>query len=104
MPTRTLVLFSAGPAWVGGRSSREQAHWDGHAAFIDELTERGLLMAGGPFGDQSGGMNILAEPLAPAEVEQLYASDPFVVHGIFVLERSVPWQVFVDRWDASASG
>jgi uncharacterized protein len=98
MPTRTVVLFSAGPAWVSGRGSRQQAYWDGHAAFIDDLTERGLLLAGGPFGDESGGMNILASPMARADVERLYATDPFLMHGIFRLERVVPWLVFVDRW------
>jgi uncharacterized protein YciI len=98
MPTRTVVVFSAGPAWVPGRGSRAQAYWDGHAAFIDNLTERGLLVAGGPFGDESGAMNILAGPLERADVERLYATDPFVVNGIFVLERIVPWIVFVDNW------
>ena len=36
------------------------------------------------------------------DVERLYATDPFLVHGIFVLERVAPWLVFVDRWCASA--
>src|SRR5438128_7464093 len=49
MPARTVIVFSAGPAWVSGSGSRQQAHWEGHAAFIDDLTERGLLVAGGPF-------------------------------------------------------
>jgi uncharacterized protein YciI len=97
-PTLTVVLFSTGPAWATGRGSREQAYWDGHAAFIDDLTERGLLLAGGPFGDESGAMNILAGSLERADIEQLYAPDPFLVHGIFHLERVAPWLVFVDRW------
>jgi uncharacterized protein YciI len=103
MLTRTVVLFSAGPAWVSGRGSRQQAHWEGHAAFIDDLTERGLLVAGGPFDDESGAMNILAGPLAQADVERLYATDPFLVHGIFALERVAPWQVFVDRWASESA-
>ena len=93
-----MVLFSAGPAWVSGRGSRQQPYWDGHAGFIDDLTERGLLLAGGPFGDESGAINILADAFERVEVERLYAPDPFLVHGIFRLERIVPWLVFVDRW------
>jgi len=98
MRTHTLVLFGAGPAWVAGRGSRGQQHWAAHAAFIDGLTERGLLVAGGPFGDESGALNILSEPLEKIDVERLYALDPFVQHGIFVLDRAVPWVVFVDNW------
>jgi uncharacterized protein YciI len=103
MRTRTVVLFAAGPAWVKGRSSREQLHWAGHAAFIDGLTERGVLLAGGPFPDESGALNILAGPPQELGVESLYAQDPFIVHGIFVLERVVPWLVFVDNWAPKAT-
>jgi uncharacterized protein YciI len=103
MQARTLVLFSPGPAWVNGRGSRQQRHWDGHAAFIDGLTENGLLVAGGPFADESGAMNILAGSPDELDVERLYAPDPFVIHGIFVLERVVPWVVFVDNWVARAT-
>ena len=105
MPTRTVVLFSVGPAWVRGRGSRQQAYWDGHAAFIDDLTERGLLVAGGPFEDESGAMNILAGSPDRADVERLYATDPFVVHGIFVLERRHGWFLWtVGRQDLHPDG
>jgi hypothetical protein len=57
---RTVVVFSTGSAWEKGRGSRQQPHWDAHAAFIDGLTDRGLLLAGGPFADESGAMSILA--------------------------------------------
>src|SRR5258708_3051810 len=99
MQARTLVLFGAGPAWVKGRGSRQQLYWDEHAAFIDGLTERGLLVAGGPFADESGALNILAGRPDELGVATLYAADPFIVHGIFVLERVVEWVVFVDNWD-----
>jgi hypothetical protein len=52
--------------------------------------------------DESGAMNILSGSLERDDVERLYATDPFLVHGIFVLERVAPWLVFVDRWCASA--
>jgi uncharacterized protein YciI len=99
MQTRTLVIFSTGPAWIRGRGSRQQPYWDEHAAFIDGLTERGLLVAGGPFADESGALNILARPPEELDVASLYGADPFVVHGIFVLERLIPWLVFVDNWE-----
>jgi len=98
MQALTMVLFAARPACVKGRSSRRQPYWDGHAAFIDGLTERGLLVVGGPFPDESGALNILSRPPHELEVESLYADDPFIVHGIFVLDRVAPWLVFVDNW------
>ena len=41
--------------------------------------------------------DILAGSPAELDVSSLYAVDPFVVHGIFVLERVLPWVVFVDN-------
>ena len=102
MSPLTVVLFSAGPAWIKGRTSREQAYWDGHAEFIDNLTERGLLVAGGPFLDESGAMNILSRPPVELDVKALYATDPFLVNGIFALERILPWAVFVDNWSQTS--
>jgi len=72
---------------------------------VDPL-ERGQCwdgLAGGPFEGESEGMNILAGSLRRADVERQYATDPFVVHGIFVLERIAPWLVFVDRWASGSS-
>jgi hypothetical protein len=43
-----------------------------------------------------------AHECAGAEVARIYASDLFVIRGIFVLERVVLWQVFVDNWVRSA--
>jgi len=75
-----------------------------NAAFIDGLTDRGLLLAGGPFADESGAMNILACSPDDLDITRIYAEDPFVVHGIFVVERIVTWLVFVDNWlSASAA-
>src|ERR1700681_1846746 len=98
MQARTVVLFSTGAAWVTGRGSRQQPYWAAHAAFIDGLTDRGLLLAGGPFADESGAMNILACSPDELDIPRIYAEDPFVVHGIFVVERVFPWLVFVDNW------
>jgi len=49
-------------------------------------------------------MNILACSPDDLDITRIYAEDPFVVHGIFVVERIVPWLVFVDNWlSASAA-
>jgi uncharacterized protein YciI len=80
------------------RGFRQQPHWDAHAAFIDGLTDRGLLLAGAPFADESGALNIMACSPEELDITSPYAEDPFVIHGVFVLERVIPWLVFVDNW------
>ena len=46
-----VVDRPAGAEWVPGKGAREQPLWDEHAAFMDDLFERGLIALGGPFLD-----------------------------------------------------
>ena len=102
MPTvrakRVLVRWRAGPAWTSG-APEEQAGWDEHAAFVDDLVERGIFVMGGPFADYSGSFTIL-ENLDEAEARELVARDPFVETGVFVLEDVRAWNVYVDELTA----
>ena len=61
-------------------------------AIDKQLTKQALV----PHGVRMPGGFVVAS-------ESLYADDPFLVHGLFVLERVVPWQVFVDRWASPGS-
>ena len=49
-----LVKHVPGPRWDHTRRRREQAAWDEHAAFMDGLTEEGLIFLGGPVGSGDG--------------------------------------------------
>ena len=89
-----MVTFRAGPTWTGG-NVRQQPGWDAHAAFVDALVERGTMVMGGPFSDDSGSM-ILLEGVDTSEAERLLADDPFIRNGVFVLEQIRAWDVFVD--------
>ena len=49
-----VVDRPAGREWVPGKGAREQPLWPEHAAFMDDLFERGVIALGGPFLDGSG--------------------------------------------------
>jgi len=95
MRERLIVRFRAGPTWDSG-SVRDQPGWDAHAAFVDELVERGTMVMGGPFSDDSGSM-ILLEGVDSSAAEQLFDADPFVENGVFVLDEIREWTIFVDE-------
>jgi hypothetical protein len=96
----TIVHQRPGPAWVAGRATREQPLWDEHAAFIDDLAERGLLVLGGPYEDWSGALLLFALPAA--EVRALLRDDPWVTEGILGDPDVRPWLVWVDRLGLSS--
>jgi uncharacterized protein YciI len=92
---RVIVEWKAGPTWASGNVD-EQPGWDEHAAYIDELIDRGTFVMGGPLADNSGSVSLL-EGVDEAQARELIATDPFVANGVFVLEAIREWNVFVDE-------
>jgi uncharacterized protein YciI len=92
---RVFVRWRAGPAWTGG-PPEDQAGWEEHAAYIDDLVERGIFVMGGPLADYSGSLSLL-ENVSEQEARELLARDPFVEAGVFELEDVRAWNVYVDE-------
>jgi uncharacterized protein YciI len=95
MKNTFMILWGPGPAWVAGKTVREQPYWDDHAVFMDRLFENGMVLLGGPFADATGSM-VIVEAENEQEVADLIAQDPFVVHDIFVLKSLKQWLLFLD--------
>ena len=47
-----VVLTRDGPEWAPSRALEEQSNWLAHAAFMDELVDTGVIVLGGPLGDE----------------------------------------------------
>ena len=92
---RVFVRFRAGPTWTSG-PPEEQPGWDEHAAFVDELMERGIFVMGGPYSDYSGSHTLL-ENVTEDEARELVLQDPFVATGVFELDDVRAWNVYVDE-------
>ena len=92
---RVIVRFRAGPTWKSG-PPEEQPSWDEHAAFVDDLVERGIMVMGGPFVDYSGS-TIILERVSEDEARELLLPDPFIENGVFELDDVRAWNIYVDR-------
>lgn len=90
-----MVLWASGPAWIPGKTVREQPYWVEHAAFMDKLFESGTVIMGGPFNDGTGAL-VVVEAESEREVIDVYARDPFVINAIFVLSSLKQWLLFLD--------
>ncbi len=78
------VLLKLGKAWLPDKPVMEQplrAHLD----YMHQLQRDGVLMYGGPFLDNSGGLVIL-QAENQEEAEQMIAKDPAVISNIFQYE------------------
>jgi uncharacterized protein YciI len=91
---RVVLRVGPGPAWKSGLPE-DQAGWDEHAAFVDDLVEQGVFVMGGPWTDRLGSMS-LWEGLGAEEVRVVMQGDPFVRNGVFEIEEIANWTVYVD--------
>jgi uncharacterized protein YciI len=91
---RVVVRIAPGPAWKSGRPE-DQPGWSEHAAFINDLTDRGVFVMGGPWTNRLGSMS-LWEGMDAEEVRRVQETDPFVLNGVFEIEEIADWTVYVD--------
>lgn len=90
-----LVEHARGPAWDYSRGRREQAGWEEHAAFMDALTEEGVIVLGGPVGEGDGDITLLVVDVeSEAVIRARLADDPWA--GSLLTIKSVqPWSVWL---------
>ena len=95
MSTRLFLVRKApGPAWDPARGRREQDGWDEHAAFMDRLAERGIVVLGGPL-DGTANALVLLDAADEDEVRRILADDPWT--GTILETASItPWTIWVD--------
>lgn len=89
------VFFSPGPAWIAGKTSREQPCWTEHAAFMDKLFADGIVVLGGPYGDYSA-LLVVIEAANEDAARKLFEQDPFVINEIARLDAVHEWLIFLD--------
>jgi uncharacterized protein len=92
------VTTAKGAGWDHARGIREQRFWDGHAAFADELVDRGVIILGGPVGNGEGEDLALLAVQAPDEdsVRSVFDADPWTVHQVFRIKQVRPWTLWLD--------
>jgi uncharacterized protein YciI len=90
-----VAELANGPEWDPARRRREQAGWDEHAAFMDGLTDEGLVALAGPLGDGDGD-SVLIVFAAESEgvVRARLADDPWL-DRILTLTSVRPWSVWI---------
>jgi uncharacterized protein YciI len=90
-----LVKRAHGSNWDRTRLRRDQAGWDAHAAFMDELVGEGFIVLGGPVGEGDGHSALLVvEAESEADVRARLADDPWQ-EDMLATESIEPWTIFL---------
>jgi uncharacterized protein YciI len=90
-----VVYQDRGGPWDWSRDMREQARWDEHARFMDDLVETGFVVLGGPL---AGGRRVLLIVSAEDEaaLRARFADDPWIANGMLTISHVEPWTVLLD--------
>jgi uncharacterized protein YciI len=99
MKHTVAVFLQSGPNWDHSKGVREQAFWDEHAQFIDDLFARGVILMAGPFEPEGTGALVVLDVETPAEAHAIYANDPWKDQGILFVAEAKEWTVFLDAND-----
>jgi uncharacterized protein len=82
-----LLMYSTAPDYLERRAAFREEHlslaWAAH--------DRGELLLGGAWGDPVEGAMLLFTGEDAGAAERFAASDPYVVHGLVIDWRVVPW-------------
>jgi uncharacterized protein YciI len=96
MTNTYMILSSCGPNRDLSKDTREQAFWDDHVPFINNLIEEGFIFLGGPLIDE-GGAVLVVRAEDEAEVRRKMQHDPWYVNGILTLDSVKRWEIYVDE-------
>ena len=90
-----VTLHRSGPEWQPSRPLEDQSGWPAHAAFMDALVEDGLVVLGGPLGDEHRVVLAVEADSADA-VRAALAPDPWRDTHL-VLASVEPWTIRLRR-------
>lgn len=90
-----LVSEIPGPSWDRSRPRRDQDGWDKHAAFVDGLAERGVIVLGGPVGDPDFGPALLVFAAENEDAVQTYLSEDPWFNTVLEVDDVQPWSIWI---------
>jgi hypothetical protein len=98
MPIFHVVVTQSGPEWDRAQPLEGQSGWEEHAAFMDDLVERGFILLGGPLDGQVRVVHVV-EAGSPDEIRSTLAADPWSESHL-VIESIEPWTLRLDGREA----
>jgi uncharacterized protein YciI len=92
------VRTAKGPSWDHVRGIREQRAWTEHAAYSDQLVDRGFIVLGGPIesDDAEDIALLMVEATDELALRSTFADDPWSRNGVFRIKEVRAWTLWLD--------
>lgn len=93
---RWVVRVQRGGPWDWSKDMRQQAGWDGHAAYMDGIFDEGWLLLAGPIAGDKETMWVV-QAQSEDEVRKRMKDDPWSRNGMLTPTRIERWDIVMDR-------
>ena len=94
-PTYFVLTHSPGPLWDHAKGFRDQPGLEQHLGYMSGYADKGRIVMGGPFLDNSGGMMIFDVPTID-DARAIAQADPTVKSGLLTVTVK-PWLAAIRR-------
>ena len=88
------VTRSRGCGWDNSKPLRSQAQWDEHAAFMDKLAADGVVILGGPVGDEEEFL-LAVNAADENEICSIFSEDCWSRSGILEILKIQRWTILL---------
>jgi uncharacterized protein YciI len=90
-----VVRLRRGGPWDWSLDLRQQAGWDEHARFMDDLVDARFIVLGGPLEGERDTLHIV-EAESEAAIRERLAEDPWAGNGMLTPVTIERWTVLLD--------
>jgi uncharacterized protein YciI len=92
------VRLERGGPWDWEKDLREQAGWEAHARFMDDLVASGFVLLGGPLEGNRETL-LIVDATSEEAIRDRLAADPWSSNGMLRPVRVERWTVLLDGRD-----
>ena len=85
-----MIIYKPGEKWIKGKSIFQQNLLE-HGNYMAELLKKGILIYGGPFTDDAGGMVIISVD-SEKDAKAIIEKDPGITKKVFTA-KCHPWMI-----------
>lgn len=83
-------MINHGAGWRDGLALEQQAEWEAHASFMDNLVDEEFVLLGGPL-EATSEVLLIVRAESPEEIRARLAPDPWHKMDLLRLARITPW-------------
>jgi uncharacterized protein YciI len=89
------TVLERGAHWDASRPMAQQEQWKEHLAFLDALSDDGLLLGGGPLGEGEARFLLIVAAENQQAIEARLANDPWRRLGVWRIASIERWEVLL---------